>query len=465
MIKTGMQPIPEGFAREMKALLGDSEASLLLSALDRTPSVSIRLNNAKCSAETRSRLESEAKGRVEWCADGLRLGQRPDFFLDPLLHAGVYYVQEAASMVYQQLAGDILAEENGRLLRQESVKVLDLCAAPGGKSTALLNALQASGVKDYALVANEYDRKRANLLAENIQKWGNPNVIVTNTAAGAFGKLESLFDIVAVDAPCSGEGMMRREPVARSQWRPELIESCAALQRDIVADVLPALKPGGYLIYSTCTFNTRENESNVAYFAEKFGLEAMGNSRRFMPHREECEGLFAAVFRKHATEGADSFRFRGNKKTRQPDLPKELDFLKGQGLIFTESGTNVLGIPESIFPLYETLQKQGIRIITAGIPVAEKKGNTLVANSRMVLSTDLNIGKLPAVELNLEQALAYLRRETLSFPTETPKGLITVRYAGYPLGLMKNLGPRANNLFPTEWRILRASAPGQRPKN
>lgn len=377
--------IPEGFRRRMEKDLGIEEAEKLIASLDAEPAVSIRINAAKCRLDTRRTLEEWADGPVTWCEDGLRFLHRPEFITDPLLHAGVYYVQEAGSMYYQTLIQDILEGED---YNERPLNVLDLCAAPGGKSTAILNALHRSR-RQYTLVANEYDRRRVMILAENLQKWDDKEVIVTNSDAQRLGRLEGLFDIVAVDAPCSGEGMMRREPIARTQWSDKLVDDCAALQRRIVDDVLPALRKGGYLIYSTCTFNHEENEENVAYFTDELGLTPVGSPRRFMPHQCECEGLFVALFRKN------------------------------WGKI-------------EVKPLLKAIQKNKVQVV-------------YVANN--------DEGKYPYVDLSREEALEYLRGMALKLHDDVPQGIVTVGYNGYPLGRAKNIGTRANNLYPKEWRI------------
>lgn len=406
-------PVPEAFIARMTEELGAGEAAMLAGALDATPSVSVRLNRRKTAGPLPEGLEP-----VPWCPSGFYLDERPDFIHDPLLHAGVYYVQEAASMIYEPIIADIaggLKETEGNPLH-----VLDLCAAPGGKSTAMLNGLTAAGRERYFLVANEVDRRRAGILRENLDKWGDPNVAVTNSTADCFGRLEGFFDIVAVDAPCSGEGMMRREPEARRQWSEQLVEGCAALQRDILAHAVEAVRPGGWLVYSTCTFNRRENEDNVDWAVNALGLEPWGQSRRFMPHRERCEGLFVAVMRKPAVDGY----------TSRPRPVADM-----------ESLTSALG-------------RAGVRILSAGTETQELKGNLATPSARSVLAHDYDRGRFPEVELSADDALAYLRRNALRLPDGTPEGYVAVTFRGHPIGLVKNLGNRANNLHPKEWRIL-----------
>lgn len=409
-------PLPEEFGAKMADMLGEEEARRLVEALDEEPSVSIRVNRRKVENPEAfaRRFEEYGVSRVPWCASGFYLDRRPDFNHDPVFHAGAYYVQEAASMVYESIIEDILKTSD--LRNKKELRVLDMCAAPGGKSTAMLNALRG----DYILVANEFDRKRAHILKENLDKWGEPNVIITNSPTDRFGGLGPAFDIVAVDAPCSGEGMMRREPVARSQWSGRLVAQCSSLQRSILNDAVECLHPGGFLIYSTCTFNREENEANVGWLCSEKGLSQLGESRHFLPHRERCEGLFVAVLQKPYSEAGVS------------------------------SGTNL-----SESALLKALSKAKISIVSHGIEKTVRKGTVEVPSSRAVLSSDFRkSGEFPIVDLPPEEALAYLRRNAPSLPDGSPKGYVAVACEGFPLGLAKNLGNRANNLYPQEWRII-----------
>lgn len=410
-----MPAIPGEFLKRMETLIGEEETARLAAELDKKPSVSIRINRKKVSDPEAfmERFASYAPLPVPWCNSGFYLSARPDFAHDPLFHAGAYYVQEAASMVYESIVAELLSGHddsiNGRPLL-----VADFCAAPGGKTTAILNGLKGN----YLLVANEFERKRAFILKENIDKWGDPNVIITNSPVSKFEALTNLFDLIAVDAPCSGEGMMRREQVARTQWNPGLVEQCSALQREILESAVSALRPGGYLIFSTCTFNDIENEGNVEWLIENFGLEIIMKPRHFMPHRDKCEGLFVAAFRK----------------------PLE-DSVNRQAVTSMEG-------------LSQLLKKAGVNIISAGLEQTVKKGNLDLPSSRKVLSHDFDRNEYPAVNVTREEAVNYLRRNAITLPEGTPAGFVVVAYEDFPLGLVKNLGNRSNNLYPAEWRIL-----------
>lgn len=443
--------LPEAFREAMQISLGPEEAAQLFTAIEDTPSVSIRINLKKMADPPvlPDSLADCLPQPVPWCSSGYYLDRRPDFIHDPLLHAGTYYVQEAASMIYESVVGSII---NSNASNTEHIlKVLDLCAAPGGKSTAMLNVL----CDKYILVANEYDRSRAGILRENLNKWGDPNVIITSTDAGAFGKMKGYFDIMAVDAPCSGEGMMRREPTARSQWSSRLVGQCASLQRVIIEDVLPALKPGGHLIYSTCTFNEVENEDNCRFFEKEYGLKPVGVQRRFMPHRERCEGLFVAVFQK-PEEGAETVRKSGKlKKNLFIKSPGKDIFLKSSNLKFIRLGDRVCALTPSVAEVYSALVEENIHPVSAGIEAGIMRENLFIPSSRQVLSLLFDKKALPAVNVSRDEALNYLRRQPLILPADVPRGYVCVCYGGYPLGLIKNIGSRANNLYPAEWRILR----------
>lgn len=410
--------MPAGFISRMEGLIGEAETKLLADAIEDDPSVSIRINKKKVKdVETfMKRFAEYGPSPVPWCKSGFYLERRPDFILDPLLHAGTYYVQEAASMAYEDLVENILKETE---VSGRPILMADLCAAPGGKSTAILNALDMSHI----LVANEIDRKRALVLRENLDKWGDPDVIITCSPTAKFRELADLFDIVAVDAPCSGEGMMRREAVARTQWSTGLISQCSSLQREILENAVASLRPGGFLIYSTCTFNEVENEEITDWLISKYELELIksdatgGNPRHFYPHRERCEGLYIAAFRKRENMEAKRYTVRDRDE------------------------------------MVRILNKAGVYIISSGTELSSRKGNLEIPSSRQVLSSNYDAGAFPPVNVSLEEARSYLRRQPLVLPADSPKGYVCIYYDGFPLGLAKNIGSRANNLYPSEWKI------------
>lgn len=282
---------PAEFINVLRESAGPERAGRILSALMQDPEVSVRVNPFKLSLDAlRAHFGNLAGEAVAWAPDeGFYLRGRPSFTLDPLFHAGAYYVQEASSMY----VGALLDRAADGLGRHSGLRVLDLCAAPGGKSTQLLSHLDDTSL----LVANEVVPARATTLAENIARWGCSNVAVTNSDPSAFTALRGFFDVVVVDAPCSGEGMFRKDDRAVAEWSPGNVRLCAVRQRRILGDVWPALAPGGFLIYSTCTFNRLEDEDNVDWIAAELGAECLG-MRHFWPGEDRGEGFFAALLQK-----------------------------------------------------------------------------------------------------------------------------------------------------------------------
>ncbi len=410
--------LPSDFIEMMRSLLGKDTDDFLL-AMQNPPVCAVRLNSRKQGATFPDAVP------VKWCETGLYLPQRPIFTLDPLLHAGAYYVQDASSMIYREVTSRLLnVLGNGEA--KPPVCVLDMCAAPGGKTTAIIDAIP-DGSK---VVTNEYVAKRAAILRENLTKWGYPNVIVTNRDTSFFSNSGNQFDIVAVDAPCSGEGMMRKDEDALAQWSPKLINDCAMLQREILANAAQCVKPGGFLIYSTCTFNHIENEENAQYICDELNLEPFNpdfpeewgiprgiNTNlpvyRFMPHKTRGEGLFLAVFRKPG-EWSPSH------------IPASIN----------QSNNNRQNHPKG------SNRNLSVKGKIEDVPEIEE-----------ILSVHFDRSKYPEAYLSKEQAISYLRREAITLSPDVPKGIVIVTYKGLPLGATKNIGSRANNLYPKNWRI------------
>ena len=444
------QELQEGFKEEMRGLLGEEESVALIEALDEAPEVSIRLNPQKTFPLP---PDFPVESRVAWCPEGYYLKSRPSFTLMPELHAGAFYVQDASSMIH------------AHLLRSLPVKpdtLLDLCAAPGGKTTAMLSAIPAGCVA----VANELMPARASVLKENIIKWGRPEVIVTSADAEKIGRSGISFDVIAADVPCSGEGMQRKDEEARRMWSPGLVAECASLQREIVANILPALRPGGYLIYSTCTFNREENEDNVRYFIEELGLENPPlptdkkwgiaqsvderlNALRFMPHLTRGEGLFVALLRKPEEESP-----RRSRRLREPrPLRHEASKWLSSPLSLYENGGRLTAMTPDCAKIAAGLADASVKILAAGVEVAELKGKDVVPSHALAVNSLLRRGVFKEHEVEIPEALDFLRRETILLPPDVPKGYVLLTHNGLPLGFLKNLGNRANNLYPKEWRI------------
>lgn len=467
--------LPAPFTDYTRALLGDEAYAKLSASLSQESPVSIRLNSYSSFSILHSPLNP-----VPWCADGYYLDQRLTFTFDPLFHAGCYYVQEASSMFVEQVLK--------RYAGDRPVVMLDLCAAPGGKSTHARSLLPEGSL----LVANELIRNRSQILAENLTKWGHPDVVVTNNDPSDFSRLEGFFDVVLTDVPCSGEGMFRKDPGAIDEWSPENVEICWQRQRRIIADIWPCLRPGGILIYSTCTYNTKENEENVQWICREYGAEALpvdapaewnisGNLLvgadfpvyRFLPHRTRGEGFFLAALRK--TEGADPATVgseigmqrhaaqpkkkekKGGSASPSPVSKESLVAVKGwltdaENYTIASEGTAITAFSKAHGDRLTALQ-QSLRIVQAGIPLAEVKGKDLIPHHALAMSRALKSGSFPVAEIPYEQAIAYLRKEAISLPETAPRGYVLLTYKNVPLGFVKNIGNRANNLYPQEWRI------------
>ena len=468
-------PIP--FVEYTRRLLGNEAFEQFIEALDEAPPVSVRFNPKKY---INSSIHKES---VLWSTEGFYLDERLTFTFDPLFHAGCYYVQEASSMFVEQ----VLRKYTG----DTPLKMLDLCAAPGGKSTHARSVLPVGSL----LVANEVMRNRSQILAENLIKWGYPDVVVTNNDPADFTKITSYFDIILTDVPCSGEGMFRKDPVAIDEWSEENVETCWQRQRRIIKDIWPALKPGGILIYSTCTYNTLENEENVQWIIDNFDAEVLsiptpaewnitGNLLtgtnfpvyRFIPSRTRGEGFFLAAIRKVDDESsADIFAKKENNKNKKNkktsgkkalNNDKELLAKASQWLNNADNYSlliddNAVKAIPSIYINDIDLLKSSLRVINDGISVADIKGHDLIPHHSLAMSCECNTEVFDTFEVSYEQAIAYLRKETIILPQSISKGFVLLRYKNVPLGFVKNIGNRANNLYPQEWRIRSGYLPNE----
>lgn len=462
-----MSCLPDEFLRLIESYNAPALAELS-GALLTDPSVSVRFNPAK-GATSLASLEP-----VPWCPDGAYLPERYPFAFDPLWHQGVYYVQDASSMFVSHVVDSILQ----RITLNRPVRLLDACAAPGGKTTAAISRLPL----DATIVANEYVPARCAVLCENLAKWGYGDAAVTRGDTNRFRSHPEAFDIIIADVPCSGEGMMRKDPEAVAQWSLSLVEQCVKRQREIVDNLWDALAPGGFLIYSTCTFNRLENEEMVQYIVDSYqaesvelhvdpswGIEAGVNTPhhcyRFIPGRVRGEGLFMALLRKpgtlprqhdgsassHGRKGA--YKRRG-AKGKQPSLDQSmLTVLRSwlnQEAEFHLEDDHIVALPEGSDPL--------IAKLGGGLRVATIKGRDLVPTQQLAMSRHLRTEGFPTADVDAATAIDYLRCRAITLPNATPRGIILLRYEGRPLGFVKNLGSRANNLYPKPWRILSQDA-------
>ncbi len=462
-------PLPNPFVERMRLQLGaDYEA--FVEALNDAPPTSLRLNPQKPGASF------EGTSPIPWARDGFYLDERPSFFKNPLIYAGAFYVQEASSMLIAQ-AADFTRD----------LRILDLCAAPGGKSTLLASQMRAGST----LVSNELVRNRAAILEENLSRWGNPNVVITHNHPRDFAGIQNAFDLVVVDAPCSGEGMFRKDPKVISHWSPKMVQDCADRQREILTDVIGALAPAGRLIYSTCTYNPTENEAIIQWlldqvpgmrvvpldFPAAWGLTpgttagfspAMRHTFHAYPHKTKGEGFFLACLEKVGSSGKSTMDANRNAKSNKKRPPaREREDLQAA----TRRQRELLGTwmdrpddytyyikGETAFavPAVHVEQLAGIggqlNPIKIGIKMGELKREQLVPDHDLAMS-ERQSADIPTSELDLEQALRFLKRTELHQDHPGWIGWGIVRYQGRNLGWIKALQGRINNHFPKEMRI------------
>lgn len=372
-------------------------------------STSIRLNPFK------GMLGPEGKS-VPWSPCGRILSERPVFTLDPLFHAGCYYVQDSSAM----FVGHVFRSNLAAVMRP-GLRVLDLCAAPGGKTTDLAASLREACGNDFLLVSNEVMRARSRVLLDNVAIWGEPNVVVTGVDPAAFAHLRGYFDVIVADVPCSGEGMFRKDPRAREEWSEELVDVCAARQRRILADVWPSLKEGGLLVYSTCTYEDRENDANLKWAARELGGDIVTPSSEFASsgvRTTECGNLL-----------------------RDGEVPGEGQW--AGALIKTSSAPG----------RSSDRDLDMLRPLRSGVNKGEWKGKDFIPDPDWALSLDFDVSAYPIAEVDRQTALEFLHRDSILLPS-APKGYNVVSYMGRPLGFVKNLGNRCNNLHPQSRRIL-----------
>ena len=458
-----MMPLPEKFMERMRRELGAAEADALCAALEREASTSVRWNAAKHGAAAPS-------GRVvEWSPLGRRLDERPAFTLDPDFHGGAYYVQEASS----QFAGYILAAAAGGAEHCRGMRVLDVCAAPGGKSTHYASIVGREGL----VVANEINRSRAAVLADNVRKWGTGNVAVTCGDAARAAAMTEWFDAVAVDAPCSGEGMFRKSEEARQQWSEAAVVMCAERQVEIALNAFRALRQGGIFIYSTCTFNRTEDEEVLRRIGAELGdelcesadvdadaswgvvtgREGVFRTFRFFPHRVEGEGMFLAVARR----AGEAERVRESRNRRSvlaavdvrttKELSRWIDSPKP--MRFMAAGDTLYGCYAGRYDDIALLSSR-MAVIYSGVAMGQIFKGTLRPDGALALFADVSREAVPCRDLPTQEALRFLRKQDMD-AAAFEQGVNMVTCGGLPLGFVKRIGARVNNMYPNSLRILK----------
>ena len=451
--------VPGELLHSLKNVEGFDEKSFLHVHEHRKPVVSVRINPEKITTAPFGGAE-----KIPWSSTGYYLPERPSFTLDPLLHAGAYYVQEASSMFLEQC------------LRQTTdlsspLKVLDLCAAPGGKSTLIQSFISNESL----LVSNEVIKTRVAVLVENLSKWGNENVITTNNDPRDFARLNGFFDVLVIDAPCSGSGLFRRDPDAISEWSVAAVETCSMRQQRILSDSYACLKQNGILIYSTCSYSPEENENMCDWLLSQHDLSSLKISMipdwniietksetkgafgyRFFPDKLKGEGFFIACFRKN--DGSDEHVAKPKKtkvsKADAAEMAIIQPWIKQDAQVsFYKNGDDVFAFPGLMEGELHVIQSN-LYIKKAGVPLGKVVRDELLPAHELALSR-LSNEKLLTISLKKEEALQYLRKEEVTINTGM-RGWALVQYANLNLGWIKMLGNRINNYYPKEWRILKS---------
>jgi 16S rRNA C967 or C1407 C5-methylase (RsmB/RsmF family)/NOL1/NOP2/fmu family ribosome biogenesis protein len=447
-----MRDIPAELINSLKELSHFDSKAFIEAHKEENKITSIRLNPFKPLE-----LDFPLGPQVKWCDNAYYLEERPSFTHDPLFHAGCYYVQEAGSMFLEYALRKTID-------LSQDLKVLDLCGSPGGKST-LINSLITP---ESLLVANEVVKTRAGVLALNLSKWGTSNTIVTNNDPQKFASLESYFDVVVVDAPCSGSGLFRKQPEAIDEWSQENVNLCSARQKRILADILPALKENGILIYSTCSYSVEEDENIVEWLLRDFDLEYIpldppkdwgitetSSGYRFYPNLTKSEGFFLSALRKRSGQSPvkpAKFKEQGLSKA-------ELEIISGifdvQGAHFYRNGAQLHELNANALSFVSGFNKH-FYLKKAGVSIGEIKGKDLVPNQDLAWS----VKTLPGRKVNIDKynALKYLKKENFDAESRNP-GFSLISYKNQGLGWAKMLPNkmlpnRINNYLPNELRIL-----------
>lgn len=460
--------LPENFIRSLQNIKGFNEEAFKAVHESGALSVSIRFNPSKAASLPTANSQLET---VPWSSTGYYLSERPSFTLDPLFHAGAYYVQEASSMFLEEVMKQTVE-------LTQKVKVLDLCAAPGGKSTLIQSVISAESL----LVSNEVIKSRVNILAENITKWGAANVIVTNNDPKDFQRLQNYFDVIVVDAPCSGSGLFRKDPNAINEWSENNVDICARRQQRILADIIPSLKDGGILIYSTCSYSLQEDEEILDWLIKESMFESIrlrveaswgvvetvsersgSFGYRFYPDKVKGEGFFIAVFKKRENTEADnevkshpSASLRTKVKNKQALTSIEIEVIKpylsdAHNYFYIKQNEEAIAMPVHLEEDLAIIQSS-LYIKKAGVRLGTIIRNELIPAHDLALSNIVD-GAVPTLEANLDTALQYLRKADIKIEATT-YGWILLTCQQLPLGWIKVMPNRINNYYPREWRIL-----------
>lgn len=449
-----MNELPSAFEARMQQQILDDYPHFKAAIADETP-ISIRLNSKKQS------LAFENDRPVKWCETGKYLTERPNFAQDPLWHGGAYYVQEASSMLIEQAIRQWVLQ--GKNTENKTLRVLDLCASPGGKTTLVANLLPEGSL----LVANEIVQSRVSVLRENLSRWGVTDVVITNHDAADFVGLEGFFDVVLIDAPCSGEGLFRKTIASRAEWSLANCSLCVSRQRDILQNAVRLVADGGVLIYSTCTYNPAENDGNMQWLNDNFEVEPLslatkiawkvqetGYGYECLPHRTEGEGFYMAGC---TIKNKLSANYKKPKKPILPFLDKasiaiSQPFIKHEGYDMYQRGDGeIVLLRDSLFDDYTqigfVLAKRGL-----GIGIGEVKNKVFIPSHQLAMNNIIH-KNLPAINLDLPNALRYLQKVDFEYNNTAQKGWNLMQYQNINLGWAKILDNRVNNYLPNEWKL------------
>ncbi|MCX6322871.1 MAG: RNA methyltransferase [Sphingobacteriales bacterium] len=455
-----MPSLPEPFLKSLEGIPGYHREHLLATHESGERLTSVRLNPKKYFNPNVASWQEEKL--IPWCNQGRYLIDRPSFTTDPLFHAGAYYVQEASSM-FLEMAVQQSCDLN------TSLRVLDLCAAPGGKSTHLLSLLSP----DSLLVSNEVIRQRVNVLAENISKWGAASAVITHNDPAHFKRLPDFFDLIVVDAPCSGSGLFRKDPLAIESWSLANVALCSQRQQRILADVMDSLKPGGILIYSTCSYSVEEDENNADWLLQEMQMEPIKLSvpqnagivetasprshapgYRFFPDKVAGEGFYLAAFKKKGmAKRADVMQVTKDWQTVSKQAIGILQkwVQPNENISFISWESQLLAVPTTQLNAIQQLQKH-LYIRKAGTLAGSIIRDEWIPDHDMAMNPQIEID-MPKISLNKSDALQYLRRNIFEIDTQL-KGWVLVQFEGINLGWIKLLPGRINNYYPKDWRIL-----------
>ena len=455
-----MPNLPSEFIAAMKKQLGE-QYDAFEESLQQTVPTSVRVNALK---NAQHHLDFDKKAKIGWHTEGYYLTERPVFTLDPAFHGGAYYVQEAGSMFIAEALTQVLDLDKDHT-------VLDLCAAPGGKTT-LLTALFTP---DSLILANEVIRSRVEVLKENVLKWGRANVYVSNHDSEDFAGLAGFFDVILIDAPCSGEGLFRKDPDAMKEWSEDAVQSCALRQKRILNNAARLVKPNGIMLYSTCTYNDFENENNSQWFAQTHGFEPVKINLnkdwritekdfgyQFYPHKTISEGFYLSILRKNKDSETLKIETNSFKKTTLKSgnvaLPKKQVDLASKWLQspdkfdFYQKPNGVIFITLKKHAAYITLINNVLHKKSSGLEIGSFKGQDFIPDHDLALSLERSEAT-PSVFLTKNQALAFLKKDPLELPDDAPQGWVLACYNGVGIGWIKVLKNRVNNYLPKDFRI------------